>query len=110
MASDINADITRKSDDDLVIEGTLAGENLPAFPWTGATGKISIRVVGGALTVDRAALTTFDVATGDYSYVGASLPRKSYEYEILVTFADGKKRRFPNDRNLKLLVIPPVAP
>jgi hypothetical protein len=117
MASNINADITRKGSiagangpDDLVIEGTLGGENLPVFPWTGATAKISIRDSSGTVAVNQAAMTTFDVATGDYAYIGAALPaNKVYEYEILVTFADGKKRRFPNDRNLRMRCIPPIA-
>lgn len=105
----VNQHITRKEGDTLVISGTLGGEDLPAFPWTGATAKLSARNARGVLVLNQVAMT-LNVATGDVSYSGPSIAAAPYEYEILVTWPGGMTRRFPDDQNLSLLVIPPVAP
>lgn len=106
----INKDVTRKLGDDLFLGGTLGGENLPPFPWTGATLKITVAERRGPVVRDKIPVTAFDVTNGDWEYDDASLSKaKPHEYELLLSFADGKKRRFPNDRNLRLDVIRSLA-
>jgi hypothetical protein len=103
----VNQPIKRKVGDPLNISGVLGGDDLPALPWTGATAAISIRNAKGVLVVDRAAMA-LNVATGAVSYAGASIAAAPYEYEILVTWPGNVTRRFPDDQNLSLLVIPAV--
>jgi len=104
-------DISYTLGDTLYISGIATGNNLPALPWTGASAKINIGVIGGAAVIDHANVT-LDPATGGYVYNGGltAITREvDHEYEIEITFADTSKQTFPKRTKARIKVYKQIA-
>lgn len=103
--------IVRKTGDTLIIRGTLEGENIPpAGEWPGAAATISISRSGsrGSVVRDRAAVT-LTPATRAFEYIGATLPVGTYNVEIEVVFANGRKLTWPNYGHVQLSMLARIA-
>jgi hypothetical protein len=108
---------TRKYGDTPILSGVLSreegGDVYPAdVDWVGAVGKINIvdKATPTTIVVDHGTVTLtapVGATLATYRYQGAALliPVGKYLYEIEVTFTNGVKLTWPNDKDKNVLVV-----
>jgi hypothetical protein len=94
---DFDGELIMKSNETLNLGGTLGGENLPAN-WVGASAVLTIWEQQTKRKILDKVPVLLDPSTKHWTYTSLTkkLAKGRYEVEILVTFAGGGQRAFPN--------------